>query len=616
MNINNTVSNDTITGSSDADYILNTGSNVTILSGDGDDLVSLDSSGGNVIYAGNGNNTIIGAGSNIITSGGGDNCITVDGGLIIAGNGDNRISLGAVTSVVQVGGGNDVVISNANYNVISDGGGKNSIVSAGEHSTIYTGGGNDTITAGGYYSSIIAGNGHNRVNVTSSYGSSIATGNGDDTIDLTGTTGANVITPGIGNDVIIGMVGGSTIRVPVSVGAAAVGDDAVLSNDFGNITVVGGFDKAINIRVDSSIDTTPSSAEYLIGTAKADVLRAGDDGSTIEGLGGNDKLYGGGGRDIFLRTVGDGNDQIFNYDASDGDVLKINGVDSPIDATYFKESGKKLQLKIGKEKITINDVKDKPVTVDYGSGTFTYNAALADGVTLSGNKKTLTIGEPFSGEINLAADFSSKVKTVDATAVTGDIHIIGNRKANVIYGGAGNSTLEGGGGNDKLYGGNGADVFVYNGGKERIMNYASGVDSILITDGAIDKIKINSKNVVLTIGKGSLTIKNAVDSTVTITDADGETNVYIFNKMRNTLEKARVTTNSQLPSEDYWFEDDFALDASPLEEILDSNDVSMQSDEQRLAPILYATSPNSDRSILERVPLSVADTCPTSSQSM
>ena len=567
MNINSTVSNQVINGSDGDDYILNSGANVTVVSGGGNDFVSLSSTG--TFHVGDGNNTVLSASTGIVTTGGGDNFISIGGGLIIAGDGDNRISLGSTTSIVQIGNGNDVVLSASGNNIISAAGGDNLISIAGGRSTIFTGSGDDTITAGGYYASITAGNGNNRVNVTSGSGSSICTGNGDDTIDLTGTSGENVITPGIGNDVIIGLVSGSTIRVPESVGASGNGNDVILSNSFGSITVVGGYNNVINIGVNSTIDTTPAgNAEYLVGTAKADVLRAGDEGSTLEGAGAKDKLYGGGGRDVFLWTVGDGNDQIYNYDADDGDVLKINGIDSAIDATYFKESGKKLMLKIGKEKITINDVKNKPVTVDYGSGTFTYNAALADGVSLSSNKKTLTIADPFSGEINIAADFSSKVKTVDATAVTGEIYIVGNKKLNVLTAGLGGSTLEGGGGNDKLYGGSGADVFKYasGDGKDQIFNFESGKDSIRITDGSIDKVKISGKNVVLTVGKGTLTIRNAVDGTVRITDSNGETNAYVFNKTRNTLDKARVTTSAELPSVEYWFEE--AIDSSPLSEIM------------------------------------------------
>ncbi|MBR4153091.1 MAG: hypothetical protein IKT98_09060, partial [Selenomonadaceae bacterium] len=79
---------------------------------------------------------------------------------------------------------------------------------------------------------------------------------------------------------------------------------------------------------------------------------------------------------------------------------------------------------------------------------------------------TLTLTDADASAMTLAAD----IGTVDGTARTKAIKIIGNELDNSILGGSGNDTLygisgndilNGGKGNDYLYGGDGADTFVY-----------------------------------------------------------------------------------------------------------------------------------------------------------
>ena len=162
-------------------------------------------------------------------------------------------------------------------------------------------------------------------------------------------------------------------------------------------------------------------------------------------------------------------------------------------------------------------------------------------MTLSSNKKTLTVEDPFEGSINLEADFSSKVKTVDATTLTDEIYIVGNKKANVLYAGIAGSTLDGGLGSNKLYGGDGEDVFIHSGGKDQIFNYAADDEDRIVLNGSVDKVTVSTKDVKLKIGKGTITIKDVTGESVWITDADGDTNEYVFTKTNNTMDKARVS---------------------------------------------------------------------------
>jgi hypothetical protein len=91
--------------------------------------------------------------------------------------------------------------------------------------------------------------------------------------------------------------------------------------------------------------------------------------------------------------------------------------------------------------------------------------------------------------------------------------INGNAKNNTIYGGAGNNILNGGAGNDTLAGGAGKDTFVYaNGqGNDTINDYVAGQDTLQILSGAISNTALanSDKDLIFTIGNGSITLQNA-----------------------------------------------------------------------------------------------------------
>ena len=178
-------------------------------------------------------------------------------------------------------------------------------------------------------------------------------------------------------------------------------------------------------------------------------------------------------------------------------------------------------------------------TIDGGNGTI-YNA---DGLKINRSKTKLTVGDPFEGLID-CADFSSKLKTIDARKCNGTVEVEGNEKNNVIRAGFGGSTLNGGAGNDKLYGGDGTDVFVYDGGKDVINNYAS--DDMIVLGSEIDSVKISGKTVKLMFDDGYLSIKKAVGMELALTDTDGNINHYVFDKNHKTLETALVNYSTAL----------------------------------------------------------------------
>lgn len=218
-----------------------------------------------------------------------------------------------------------------------------------------------------------------------------------------------------------------------------------------------------------------------------------------------------------------------------------------------------------------------------------YSDGMPDGVSYNAKKATLTLTTSFTeGTIDLA-NFASTVKTVDASALKTKVKIVGNALANSIKGGSGNDTLNGeagndsiyggagtdyilgGAGNDKLYGqngndtlrgnagndtltgGKGNDVFICGSGAEVITDYASG-DKISLT-AAVTKTSVSGSDVVFTLGKNSLTVKNAAGATLNLISSKGKSYSTVVGGGSTTLTvnnktKSPVTVSSAVENID------------------------------------------------------------------
>ncbi len=266
----------------------------------------------------------------------------------------------------------------------------------------------------------------------------------------------------------------------------------------------------------------------IVGNGQANVLTAGKGGSTLNGgyaldnkgdpKATADKLYGGSDADIFIWDASTGGgDQIFNYDQSQGDIISITG-SAAVNKNSFKDGGKTVTLTVGKQKLTVNDVKDKPIVVVNGDDTITYGS-LPGGVSYNDKKTVLTIGAPFVGTID-AADYVTSVATIDASSNTGEIILVGGSKTKAIVGGAGQTTLRGNSSKDIYVGGTGADTFVYSvgGGKDQIVDFDSDTDVIRLFGATVTATDFteNKNDVVLKIGSGSITIKDAPRGTIDV----------------------------------------------------------------------------------------------------
>lgn len=346
--------------------------------------------------------------------------------------------------------------------------------------------------------------------------------------------------------------------------------EIALTSDFKEIS----FDVADYFSTIATIDASHDTKSVkLTGNAKANVIKASGGGGEIIGGKGNDTLYGGSGKDIFVYASGDGNDIIENYTPGKDKIKLSSGT-----ITSASLSGLNVTLKIGSTgSITVKNAAGKKITVIDAEGNETSEVypiknPLPNGWKYVNTTKTsINATLTSAANIDLTKAYGTNVEKVDGTKITKAVKIVGNTKANSIkggsskdtisggkgndtlYGNSGNDSLVGGDGADKLYGGNGSDilkgdagndslyggsgndtltggagndVFIYEGGNDVITDYTAGQDKIKISSGKISKTSYKNKDVIFTISNGSLTVKNGKGKNISVIDSTNKSQTY------------------------------------------------------------------------------------------
>lgn len=195
----------------------------------------------------------------------------------------------------------------------------------------------------------------------------------------------------------------------------------------------------------AGIDTL-SNFEAVAGSAFADVLSAGANGSSLYGFLGDDLITGRGGNDLLNGGVGNdtilgggGNDTIVAEDWSSAGNDKVNGGNGTDTVDYFAATAS--------------------LTVDLG--------VISAQNTGSAGIDTIVNVENVSGSLY-------------------DDALTGNAVANLLFGWTGNDTLSGMGGNDTLDGFAGADVLFGGAGSDVLYGGVTGLatESDALTGGA------------------------------------------------------------------------------------------------------------------------------------
>jgi Ca2+-binding RTX toxin-like protein len=416
---------DTLTGGAGNDIIYG-GANSSTLTGGSGHVSILGGAGNDIIYGGDGLNTIIGgsgndsivggAGDDIIYGGAGNTTITGGGGntTIIGGSGNDIIYGGAKSSTLTGGSGNASIIGGSGNDIIYGSDGNNTIVGGSGDDSIFGGAGSDIIYGGTGNSTITGGSGH--ASIIGGAGNDIIYG-GAKSSTITGGSGNDSILGGAGNDIIYGGTGNTTI-------SGGGGNDSILGGA-GNDIIYGG--------AQGSTLTGGSGNDSITGGAGNDIIYGGTGRTTISGGGGNDSITGGTGNDIIFGGTGD-------------DTLS-GGTGN----TTISGGG-------GNDSIT-SDGLDSWLAV-YGSMNITLtNSTLA--TSGGGSPAALTTVSGFEHAILAAGtgDF-----TLDASAFSGAVLLLGGTGNDTLIGSSADDTLEGGAGNDSLSGGGGNDTFTFNGG--------------------------------------------------------------------------------------------------------------------------------------------------------
>lgn len=237
-----------------------------------------------------------------VTGGDGDDTIvgTTDfNDNIIAGDGNDTVTVGIGATFVDGGDGHDTITAD-------DG-----------DDTIEGGDGHDLITAGAGNDSVLAGDGHDTVSGEDG-DDTIEAGDGDDLIN--GNAGLDVINGGFGNDMLMGDADDDTVF-------GGAGEDIIGGGD-GNDSLVGNSqnDTISGEAGDDSI-SAGSGDDVVTGGDGDDFINGQGGNDTLDGEDGNDRALGGGGDDV--ASGGEGDDTLVGNGGADT-LLGDNGIDSLI----------------------------------------------------------------------------------------------------------------------------------------------------------------------------------------------------------------------------------------------------------------------------------------------
>lgn len=496
------------TGTANADSISNSGSNISINAGNGDDTIS--NSGATVsVNAGNGNDFIFNSGSNVTISGGaGADTVnnTGDKVTILGGNDSdsiyntgNNVSIvgGAADDTIENGGSGVTIsgdagadyISNNGSNVLINGGADNDSIdlNSGENLTVNVASGNDTINLGNVTSFSVQGFTAGDVIQLAALVDSLGTVSG-------GITAGNVTVKGLGTNLSstsnTWSLGSSAAiySKKITAGIALTDDkDAIVSTaaSTSNLFTITGVTSTVGIDVNDTIVTLSKSA---LGTSNISI--SGDDyslalGSDVSGSQVADTWIQSGTTYAYKTKS-----TIAGYD--------LDAANNVIEYTAAKDGTTVVEL----TNININD-----------------NAP-----TVSSNSIELSTGS-FSGNVSVKSN-SGKYKFELAEGSYGKKTFSGSGGADSIYNDGANLNINGGAGNDFINNENtGSTVTILGGaGSDTIENLASNVT--IGGEAANDSIYNTGNNVSINAGAGADSISNTGASVSINGDAGND---YISN---------------------------------------------------------------------------------------
>ncbi|MBR4153228.1 MAG: hypothetical protein IKT98_09765 [Selenomonadaceae bacterium] len=518
--INNNTGGDfvSIAGGADDDYIWNYANNVTINGGAGND--TFDNRGNNVTVIGGTGNDFF---HNDPLSGGADS-VKFDCG---AGN-DTLNNFG--TKITVLGGDGNDIITNCDKGYID---GELRFENKGINSIIDGGKGNDTIDNRG-----------SKVTITG--------GKGNDSIENSGAKVLFKYSSGDGNDKINGFRADSTLSIGGgSYSTKKSGDDIIVTVGKSKITLNGA----------ASLSKVNIIGEEI----------AGEENSWK--INGTTATYGTDSKTLVTVT---------GVKSTKG--LRLN--DKVVTVAKSSVNASKIAVSKGYTLAIADDVPkptNKNAAWSYKNNVATYkSSSTTAGYTLAKDSKSITYSKAKSASTlaTINGVTSKKGIKIKNKVITVSNSIIGasknislngngygfnfNASNTAIKGGAGNDTVKVSGSKTTITGDNGNDlislssaaknnVIVYNSGdgNDTIRGFDSN-DSLKIASGTA-KVTTSGNDVIFTVGKGKITIKDAKDKTFKyVVNGDTKTysavseEPYIINAAKNA-----ITLTSSYPDKDF-----------------------------------------------------------------
>ncbi|MBE8949658.1 MAG: calcium-binding protein [Quinella sp. 3Q1] len=539
-----TPDNATINGGADDDHITNEGKSSKIVAGDGNDVISNYSGGDkSTINAGKGDDTVYNSESEVsINAGDGNDYIYNWGGgdnvTIVGGKGNDYVYDDGVGTAYVYSAGNDTLYNFDTFDTIVLGSVKvNSSVRADGNVTLKLSN-KKTLTLQNYQADKVniatSIKDVKKVNVIRTNENGVVKGTSKDDYIYNMYLDAT-INGAAGNDYVENLAPDSSIN-------AGAGNDSI-DNGGDNVTIAGG--------------------------AGNDSIKSGGLNTTITGGKGNDHISLGAVGHLIQYASGDGKDTIIGFNETD--TLTVSG------GSYSTQaSGSDVLVKVGKGSILLKDAKGKALNIN--------DTKTTDIITLSDGADNLEnnisgVKIKALGGNDTVYNYASSV-TIDGGKGNDSSY---NYAANVtIDGGAGNDTfnnqytdnvsISGGAGNDffgngartewnsdtetwepvetgdnvTLNGGTGNDYIYNEAGKNVIFQYNTGdgkdtiegfneTSTLSIAGGTYTSTK-SGDNVIVTVGKGKISLMGAASlSAVTI---DG---------VKKTSKTLTVTNKSKSP---------------------------------------------------------------------
>ncbi len=493
------------------------------------------------------------------------------------GNGAAGPQLFATLQGAPAASATDIVVVNGN-GPAQGGSGNDSIIGTGGNDTIDGGPGNDTLDGAAGNDSLIGNAGDD----------SLIGGIGDDT--LVGGDGADTLRGGDGNDVLRDASGSNVLDGGPGDDFYVIGSNPNTLLDSGGIDTIQTFDVQITLAAgfeNAEMFTTVAGSASITGNELDNSLRQGGTTDTlIDGLGGNDSLFGGDGVDTLLGGAGNdilfgdfgndilrggaGNDTLQGQDGGDSFVFaEAGGADADqinvftlgadkirLDGTFFTAIGASGNFAAGDARFfsaagaTSGHDADDRVVYDTTTGQLFYDA---DGSGAGASQLVATLIEkPALAATDIAVDNGQAGASVQGTAgndridgTAGNDTIDGAAGDDTIAGQAGDDSLLGGAGNDSLMGMAGSDVLRGGDGDDTLDGIFGGTGADIDTlDGGLgnDVFQVTSQDVISdaggvdTVVAHSWTLGAGFENLSLFDDASGTTSVGTGNALGNRID--------------------------------------------------------------------------------